>query len=111
MEKNKRELSNAENFDKAILTYSSAWLGFSLAFLKDFLPITSAKYGWLLYSSWILFMLAVIVTVTSYITSQRALKRFESIGERYYLNNEEAAFDAPNIWGSLTNWLNGISGW
>jgi hypothetical protein len=31
----KRQFSNAENFDKAILSLSTAGLGFSLAFLKD----------------------------------------------------------------------------
>jgi hypothetical protein len=110
MEINKRELSNAENFDKAILTYSSAGLGFSLAFLKDVLPITNAKYGWMLYSSWALFTLAIVTTIISYVVSQRALKKLESIGERYYIENDKDAFDAANIWAILTNWFNGLSG-
>jgi hypothetical protein len=67
---NKRELSNAENFDKSVLTYSSAGLAFSLAFLKDFLPIAKAVWGWLLYCSWGLFTLAIIITIISYHTLQ-----------------------------------------
>ncbi len=43
-------------------------------------------------------------------TSQRGLKTLESIGERYYLKCEDDAFDAQNIWASLTDWLNSISG-
>jgi len=38
----KRQLSNAENFDKAILSVSTAALGFSLAFLKDIVPLAEA---------------------------------------------------------------------
>jgi hypothetical protein len=90
-ELNKRELSNAENFDKAVLTYSSAGLAFSLAFLKDFLPIAKAAWGWLLYFSWGLFTLSIIATITSYITSQLGIKKERDKGERYYRDKEEGA--------------------
>lgn len=36
----KRQISNAENLDKSILTYSGAGLALSLGFLKDFIPIS-----------------------------------------------------------------------
>ena len=37
-----RQLSNAQNFDKAVLSLSTAGLGFSLAFIKDIIPLTKA---------------------------------------------------------------------
>ena len=98
----KRQLSNAENFDKSVLTYSSAGLGFSLAFLKDFLPITKAACGWLLYLSWGLFTFAIIITIFSYMTSQRGIKNQLSISERYYLKNDENALKEKTDAASLT---------
>jgi hypothetical protein len=106
----KRQLSNAENFDKSILSYSTAGLGFSLAFLKDFLPITSALYGWLLYGSWIFFALAIIVTISSFISSQLGIKKQLSISERYYLKGEENAFSEKNFFALITDYLNNFSG-
>ena len=35
----KRQLSNSESHDRAVLSLSTVFLGFSLAFLKDFAPI------------------------------------------------------------------------
>lgn len=109
-ELNKRELSNAENFDKSVLTYSSAGLAFSLAFLKDFLPITKAVWGWLLYCSWYLFTLSIIVTIISYITSQLGIKRQLDKARRYYLEKEERAIEEKNVFEPLTEWLNYSSG-
>ena len=44
----KRQLSNSENYDKAVISLSTAFLGFSLAFLKDLVPIHRAEWFWLL---------------------------------------------------------------
>lgn len=55
----KRQVSNSENFDKSVLAYATAALGFSLAFLKDFVPITAAAFAMLLYVSWGLFTLTI----------------------------------------------------
>ena len=38
-----RERSNTENYDKAILSLSSAGLGFSLAFIKNIVPLNLAQ--------------------------------------------------------------------
>ena len=49
----KRQLSNSENYDKAVISLSTAFLGLSLAFLKDLVPIQRAEWLWLLYGSWL----------------------------------------------------------
>jgi hypothetical protein len=54
-----RQLSNAENFDKAILSLSTAGLGFSLAFIKGIVPIRGATYLFLLYFSWWMFGITI----------------------------------------------------
>lgn len=106
----KRELSNAENFDRAILAYSSAGLAFSLGFLKDFIPISKAVIPWALYSSWVLFTLAVAATMVSYVLSQFGIKRQIAFAEAYYLNRKEDAFHLRNsyaVWTTRTNFASG----
>jgi len=88
-----RERSNAEAFDNAILTYSAAGLGISLAFLKDLVPITSAKWPWLLYVSWVLFSAAIIATVLSYLVSQRGLAALHPAGDAYYNGDDKLALE------------------
>lgn len=106
----KRELSNAENFDKAILAYSTGALGVSLAFLKDFIPITKAVHAWLLYGSWSLFVVSIIATTLSYVTSQLGISRQQEINEAYYLDGKEEALRERNFWAVFTEWLNFLSG-
>ncbi len=44
----KRQLSNAENYDKAVLSLATGVLGFSLVLLKDIVPSTNAEGMWAL---------------------------------------------------------------
>ena len=102
----KRQLSNGENADRAILTVSAAALGFSLAFIKDIVPLTEAECLFFLYSSWVCFVLATICTLVSFFTSQHAIEVQLERAHRYYLMREDAAFDGQSRSAALTNWLN-----
>jgi hypothetical protein len=106
----KRELSNSENFDKAILTYASGALAVSLAFLKDFVPIYKAKSPWLLYSSWAFFATCIAATVASYLFSQWGIKRQLASARKYYLEGLEDALNQKNMPASINDWLNVVSG-
>lgn len=66
---NRREVYSSENFDKSVLTFSSAGLALSVGFLKDFVPIAGAHAPWALHLSWFLFTLATCATVTSFLVS------------------------------------------
>ena len=80
-ELNTRALLKSQMFDKAILSLSSAGLGFSLAFIKNVVPLDQALYVWLLYVSWCLFVAATVTTLSSLLTSQREIqKQFARIG-------------------------------
>jgi hypothetical protein len=92
----KRRVANADNFDKAILSFSSGGLALSLTFLKDFVPIARATYVGLLYTSWALFLGAIICTLLSYLVSQRAQLRQLEISKRYNIDLDDNAFDLPN---------------
>lgn len=92
----KRQVSNSENFDKSILTYSSAGLALSLTFLKDFAPSHKADSLWLLYLSWGSFVIAILLTVVSWLISQRGLTKQLELAEKYYLEGDKTAFGIVN---------------
>ncbi|ELI5447169.1 hypothetical protein ACJXWG_004504 [Vibrio parahaemolyticus] len=106
----KRELSNSESFDKAILSLSSAGLAISLTFIKSIASIDSAIFVYWLYASWVCFGVAIISTVLSLMSSQRGMKRQLELAERYYIEGDEQAFDEPNIYAKMTEVLNLVSG-
>lgn len=106
----KRQLSNSDNFDKAVLAYSSAGLALSLGFLKDFVPLAKASYKCLLFTSWALFVLAVIVTIISFLISQQGISKQLKLSERYYLERDETALTEGNAWATATEVMPFIAG-
>lgn len=102
----KRQLSNSENADRAILTVSTAALGFSLAFLKDVVPIETASYGFLLYSSWVLFVVAIITTLISFYTSQKAIDAQLEFARLYYIEDDKSALESKSKFTTITDILN-----
>ncbi len=104
----KRQLSNSENADRAILTVSTAALGFSLAFMKDVVPIQTAEYSWLLYLSWVFFPAAIIATLFSFFTSQKAITEQLDLAHKYYIEHDEGAAKQQPEYASITELLNRV---
>lgn len=105
----KRQLSNAENYDKAILSLSTMFLGFSFAFLKDFVPAHLAERLSLLYVSWGMLTAAVVTTVISFWVSQRAIDVQLKKAEDYYLRSDAGALQKSPI-AKITDWVNLAAG-
>lgn len=105
----KRQLSNSEAYDKAVLTLSTAALGFSLGFLKDFIPVTVATWPWALYASWICLTTALVVTVLSLFVSQVAITEQIRRADEYYERGSDDALPR-SLSARLTDWLNYTSG-
>jgi len=105
----KRQLSNNEAFDKAILSLSSAGLALSLTFFKFVVPVDKAVSINMIECAWYLFVAAIISTILSYITSQRALVIELSNAEKYYLEDLDEYERKNNPASNLTEILNGIS--
>ncbi|MBW2187406.1 MAG: hypothetical protein JRG71_13725 [Deltaproteobacteria bacterium] len=102
----KRQLSNTENYDKSILTLSSAGLAISLTFLRSVVPLESAEYLWLAKASWICFLVSIILSLIAYLISNAAISKQLSIAEDYYVNKIQSAFNQKNILSELNNMLN-----
>lgn len=109
-EVHKREVSSSENFDRSVLTFSSAGLALSIGFLKDFVPIQSAATPWALHLSWVLFTLATCATMASFLVSSRALADQKTLAYAYYMEGDDAAFERANPWDRRTRILNYTSG-
>lgn len=109
-EVHKREVSSSENFDKSVLTFSSAGLALSIGFLKDFVPITIATAPWTLYGSWILSALATCTTMGSFLASSQALAMQKELAYTYYIERDDDAFTRANPWDRRTRILNYMSG-
>jgi len=103
------QLSNSENFDKAILSLSSAGLGISLTFIRTFVDVSCPSWLVILKISWVLFVLAIISTLFSFLTSQKGIDTQLSNAEKYYLEGKEDYFNKKNIFAELTNILNVLS--
>ena len=98
----KRDLSNVENLDKAILSLSSAGLGLSLVFIKNVVELSKANHVWVLYGSWLMFVLAITSTLLSYLFGQRALNKQRELIERYYFDGDEDAGQKTSLASRIT---------
>lgn len=105
----KRQLSNSENLDRAILMLSSAGLGLSLVFVKDLVPSVEANCMYLLYFSWILFGSAILSTLVSFFVSQQGIKKQLEMNRQYYLEKKEEVINQKNLWAVATERLSYVS--
>lgn len=105
----KRDLSNVENLDKAILSLSSAGLGLSLVFIKNVVKLTEATHVWILHISWLMFVLAITSTLLSYLFGQRALNRQREFNEKYFLEGDEEAGLQTSFASRVTRFLSYVS--
>jgi len=103
--------SASDEFDKSVLTYSSAGLGVSLAFIKDIVPLAQAVVLPLLYGSWIAFGVAILVTIGSYWLSIHAQRTHLEHLRKYYLDRQPEYLNAKNpaaSWVGAFRWISGI---
>lgn len=107
----RRQLSNAENFDKAILTYATGALALSLGFLKDYVPISKASCPFLLYASWTMFALCIMSTIVSYLIGQHAISKQYEIADNFYKSQEQEPVMVRNhatIYAERCNTTSGV---
>jgi len=101
--------SNSEAYDKAVLTLSSAFLGISLAFIKDFAGDAPLACSWLLIVSWGAFGFAIIAAVVSFQVGNKAIEIQLERAEQYYIHRDETAHSKTRIaqWVDYVNWASG----
>ena len=105
-----KQNSNSENYDKNILTLSSAGLGLSLAFIKDIVPRQEMTDQGTLLLSWLFFGLAIIATLVSFQFSQLAIQAALNDAVEYYINRKDEFRSRECAWARWTGRLNWASG-
>lgn len=108
----KRQLSNSQFLDKAILTLSGAGLGFSLVVVNDVVPLTTVYHVYLLKMSWFCFGAAILSTLVSFLIGQIAIKKQLKLNYRYYILRQEDAKNEKNLWSAaipVFSWASVIS--
>lgn len=100
------EAEQSRSFDKAILTLTAGALALSLTFAKDVVPTMSASTTWILQLSWGIFVLSLLLTLTSFQISASAIRR-----QREILDSEQASnrpvgqqINCPARWTGCLNW-------
>lgn len=101
--------SEAEKFDKGILTLSSIFLGFTLTFVDKIIPLNKAWYRWLLFISWVSFFFSIVFILIGLIVNQRAIKQIISDASKYLLernlNYSNFADNKLNRWADRLNYI------
>lgn len=104
----KRQLSNNENYDKAILTLSSSGLALSLAIYN--LSSMQHQNTTQLLVAWSFYLLAIFISISAYLISNKAIDKQIDIAERYYLKQELNSYNEKNWFSWSNNLLNPLAG-
>lgn len=105
-----RELQrvNDERYDATLTTLSAAFLGISISFISELVPLAEAICIVALSASWVFFALTTICTLLSYFTSNKAI----NWQVQHIISNEWYAVDVAkaNPWDRRTRCLNVSAG-
>jgi len=106
----KRQLSNNESYDKAILSLSSAGLALSLTAVKFVIPLNNATDVWALKASWVLFLITVILSLSAYLIGNKAISKQLEIQEDYYIKRLIKAQTESNKYSTINSIFNTVTG-
>ena len=84
---------NAEQFDRSVLTLSSAFLAISMGFITDRVKVGEAHHYWMLLTSWVLFALTIITTLFGLLYAQGVFEKLIQSAHKYYIKNDNEALE------------------
>lgn len=105
-----KQIENAKAYDQAVLSLSSAFLAFSVAFLSRVAAEQPPVAPCLLYLSWVAFGCAVVSTIVSFLYGQQAIKQLLAGAEAFYLRGDQRAREASATVSTRIDALNLTSG-
>jgi hypothetical protein len=106
----KRQLSNSENFDRSVLSLSSALLAGSIAFIRPSGVGAGTDHAAILGWSWVALGAAIMITMVSFLVSQMAIARQLEFADDYYRRKQDGALTATNDPAKWTERLNILAG-
>ncbi|MGB7581754.1 MAG: hypothetical protein WBL85_04825 [Sedimentisphaerales bacterium] len=103
------EREQSQSFDKAILTLAGGAFGISLTFIKDIVSNHEpVQLPWLILA-WICFIVSMLSTLISFLTSQKACATQREILEALYCDEQDKKSNHENTAAERTSWLNWFS--
>lgn len=96
--------ASSDSFDNQLLTFSSALLGLSLAFIKDIVPLKVAVWMPCLYSSWALLAICILSTIASFRFGVEAHKKQTEYLYFYYIEKKREFFNKKTGWTTAISW-------
>ena len=99
-----------QEFDRAILTLSAGTLGVSLAFIKDIVPLSQAIHLLLLFGSWAFLGASILLTLVSFVASQKAFKHSQKIAYQYYMEQKYEILECRHVPALVTRYLTYAAG-
>lgn len=84
-----------DDFDKAMLTLAGGAFGLSVLFVQQFAP--NPIMTWLLFTAWCCFIISLLATMISFMTSQKAFRKsIDNLDRIYSFNESEDIKHASN---------------
>lgn len=100
--------ASTDAFDNNLLTFSSAALGLSIAFIKDIVPLENAEWLKTLYFSWGAFAGCILVTIGSFQVAARAQFAHQKTLADYYLRGDSNAINRKSGWSKALPYCAGV---
>jgi hypothetical protein len=100
------EQASADQFDKHILTLAASAFGISIVFLEKIAPKPDPKTLIFLYIAWSSLVISMLLTLSSFLTSQHAHCRQRKIlEEEFFPTGKTIGKNQWAIWTQRLNWF------
>lgn len=96
--------ASSDSFDNQLLTFSSALLGLSLAFIKDIVPLKMAVWMPCLYFSWAVLAICILSTIASFRFGIEAQKKQCEYLFLYYIKKKDEYLNKKTGWTTAISW-------
>lgn len=103
------EVEASKSFDHWVVTLAGGALGLSITFIEKIAPHPGHGTLWLLGLSWTLLLITILVSLTSHLTSQSAMRRQRDILDSELEKEPETPLteeERRNRYAAATHWLN-----
>ncbi len=100
------QLESYKSFDKWLLTLSSGAFGISLAFIRQIAPKPDPETIVFIIIAWIGFCLAILTTLSSFLSSQRGFSKLIEELDLEYETGKEASMAKSDRWRAVVLTLN-----
>ena len=98
-----------EQFDKAVFLLAGGGLTISLTLIEKIIPFSAAEYKFALIASWSFFTLSILMTLWSFLTSQRALDLELDKVDSVLSTGDTTILETENPYSIKTEILNKLS--